>query len=808
MIIGKKNKVWIPACLARNATALQAGAGMTREWWGRLALSASPFLIIFFPFLIGKWIFSASDLFNWLYPVYNFYKNSLLTGESIFWNPNNFSGFPSFLGSMGFLSPLNYLFFRFLPVFTAYNSIIFLNATLSLFFTWELLKKFKLSLVASFVGGLVYVFSQWDWVTDIAVSNALPVLPLLFLILFKSKEEKKSIWLIILGSFLIAYSWVSIHFNWLVMILTAGFLFSLFLVWFCKKKIIVLKFFLMVLIGTGFIFFVLIAPLSDYSTLSARSLGLSYSEGIDNALSIGDFVRFFLPYFKISTFKIASSPAQLYVGILPLFFLIFALKKKSSFVLFFSSLFFLGLLISIKHSPLFWILHKLPVYSSFRGSHRWMFVASFAGAILASFGLEWFLTQKKENKTFLLLKIFKWVNLGFLSLCSFSALFFYFFRNKFILLSQEYFDKYIYHRTSGLELSHYHKFIEDNIFSLEKNLSILNFKVFLPILFMFLSYFLVKKKSQKYFSTLVILIIILNFFGVFAFYHSAISRDTFSYQPKTVEFIKEKMGKYNNLEARKIFSFLPGFSEYIKLTVPYGDGNKDSFIFQSEMLPPNLNLLYNLQSADYYDNLMSRRMSRIIALLGSDRATFGKKLSDLSVPVEEKAKKFQGQKKLLELIGVRYVISAFPLNNFEKVFETEILAYNISIEVYENKDARPLFYFADGVEVIEIGEEEAYQKLLESPLKSKSIFIECVSCDDLDINGRGEIILEKKSNNRIQLKTKSESNQLLVFSQNHLPGWRAYLDDKEIPIYTAGSVYMSVFIPEGEHRVLFKYDIF
>jgi hypothetical protein len=734
---------------------------ISRKWWRMLFISAIPFLIILTPFLFGNQLFFQGDIISLHYPGFSFLKNSLERRESSVWNPYNFSGFPNFSG----LAPLYYIFFQLFSVFTAFNLIVFLNCVGAVFFTWLLCKKFNLVSWAGLMAGLTYVFSQWHWLPDTSISNALPVLPLLFLILWQVKE-KKSNWLILLGGLVIGYGWLTVHFNWLVIILSGVFLFALFLSWFDSKKIRVLFGFLaMCLIGTG-IGLLVILPNLIYAFLSVRE-GLPYSQALTEALGPADFIRYILPYFRMPFFDIASGNALLYLGILPLFFLLFALIIKSPLTRFFSFLFFLCLLLSLKYSPLFWLLQELPGFSYFRVPARWMFLGGFSAAILAGFGMNYFLEEGREKWKCLLLKLFKWIGLIIFSVIALFNLIFFFFKEKFILLAQNYFDKHLYAETSGLPLDYYHRFIRGLFSDLEKLFNLFNPQVFLPLFFIFASYFFLKRFNPQRlgtigFTQIAILIILLNFISVFMFYHPMISKDVVLRQSSTVQFLREHPGRY--------FTFLPGFTEYSKLTVPYGEDPTASFIFQSELLPPNLNLFYGLESADYYNSIMSRSMSQLLALIGSDRAHGRDKLADLNIPPKEKVKIFEKRKPIVDFLGIKYIISAFPLDEqkFPKVFETSIPPYNISLAIYENREAKPLIYFE---------------------------------------NGKGDIDLIKRGNNFIDLRVETEKEQFLIFSQNHLPGWRAYLDGKVIKIDDFNDVYIAVLIPAGEHQVYFEYHL-
>ncbi len=59
---------------------------------------------------------------------------------------------------------------------------------------------------------------------------------------------------------------------------------------------------------------------------------------------------------------------------------------------------------------------------------------------------------------------------------------------------------------------------------------------------------------------------------------------------------------------------------------------------------------------------------------------------------------------------------------------------------------------------------------------------------------------------RISIKTKAERPGFLVLSDPFYPGWRAYIDGKESEILLTDYFIRSVFLPSGEHDVLFKYE--
>src|SRR3989338_9177563 len=779
------------------------------KWWGMLLLISLPIFLIFSPVLVGGRVFFNGDLINYHYSIYNFYQQAIQTGESILWNSYNFSGFPTFVGATGgFFSPLNYLAFKFFPFLDAYHWIIFLNLVLGGFFTALLLKKIQVPFWGALIGGITYVFGQWFLIVDITIANAVPILPLLFLLLWRVGKEKDN-WLILWGGLVIGWAWLSVNYSWMPIILTAVGIFSLYLGWqaegasFRKYFKIPAAFLMMVIVGTA-IGLIQLAPAFIYTSFSSRTAGLSFQEAAVGALGPVDFIHFLLPYFRPPFF---SEPEQLYIGILPLFFLLVALLNRSYLVRFFSFLFLGTLFASIKYSPLFWLIHQSPGFQYFRGPTRWMFVGYFAAAMLAGFGIQQFIEEEKTRWKNILLELFKWFGVVIVGFSAIASFIFLFFECKILLFLKTYFDKYFYSKTSGLPIEYYHNFIEKLFFETKELINPFNMKFLFPMLFLIISYFMLRyfyqgRQDKRIFLQLAALVIILNFAAVFSFAHQTFSREAFLSEPGTVHFLKTQ-------PPGRIFSFLPGYTEFTKLTAPHRPGPKDAFVFTSEMLPPNINLLYQLESADYYDNFMSVKLSRLLALLGSDRAVAGEKLAGLKLTPKEKVQLFEKRKELADFLGIRYIISAFPFDEdiFPKIFEIVVPPHNTPLAIYENKKARSLFYFADRVETV-LPDEKNIDKMVNGSLGERGVFIECAeNCPEkIPFPGKSTISLQLKNNSSLRLLTESETDAMLIFSQNYLPGWRAYRDGKEVPIYTVNGVYMGVFVPAGNYDISFQYS--
>jgi len=47
---------------------------------------------------------------------------------------------------------------------------------------------------------------------------------------------------------------------------------------------------------------------------------------------------------------------------------------------------------------------------------------------------------------------------------------------------------------------------------------------------------------------------------------------------------------------------------------------------------------------------------------------------------------------------------------------------------------------------------------------------------------------------------------LLALSDAYYPGWKAYVDGKETPIYPTDVALRSIYLGPGEHAITFEYD--
>ena len=121
---------------------------------------------------------------------------------------------------------------------------------------------------------------------------------------------------------------------------------------------------------------------------------------------------------------------------------------------------------------------------------------------------------------------------------------------------------------------------------------------------------------------------------------------------------------------------------------------------------------------------------------------------------------------IFNLASVKYIIS-------EKEFPKDApykLIYNEEVKIYENKSALPLAWI-----------ETDDGKLLT------------------------DVIIEKHEPNKVVLRTDAVQEGMLVLAETNYPGWSVYVDGQKKEIKTIHEMFRGVYLPKGNHEVVFKY---
>lgn len=161
-------------------------------------------------------------------------------------------------------------------------------------------------------------------------------------------------------------------------------------------------------------------------------------------------------------------------------------------------------------------------------------------------------------------------------------------------------------------------------------------------------------------------------------------------------------------------------------------------------------------------------------------------------------------KNALSMMNTKYVIGLGPLEGYKVVYRDDRFA------VLENPDVLPRAFFVGRTEVIP-SREETFARLKspdfdpgETAILPDSIDFETTP---IDSSSTVSVTLEKFTPRELVFDVETDAPRLLVVSEVYYPaGWKAYIDDEEVPIYRADYLLRAVPVPAGEHTVRMRFD--
>lgn len=76
----------------------------------------------------------------------------------------------------------------------------------------------------------------------------------------------------------------------------------------------------------------------------------------------------------------------------------------------------------------------------------------------------------------------------------------------------------------------------------------------------------------------------------------------------------------------------------------------------------------------------------------------------------------------------------------------------------------------------------------------------------IDTDGEGKVKFTKFSNNTVEMDVSLPWEYgFLLYIDNWYPGWKAYVDGKEVKVYRANFTFKAIVVPTGEHKVRFSF---
>lgn len=776
-------------------------------WWFPLAA----IILFYYPVLWGgKLAFGVAHSTAEDLPMHFWFGEALRNGS---WRINHlyFGGVASYLSQMDMLHPISFLFYKFLKPISAYYWIIALSSAGQWYGFYLLSRKLKISVISAIFASFVWIFSQWNiqWGGLETIGLFLAWVPFLFFLIIKIGEGKHKFGYVLLAILILSPNWVFGLTQTTLYLAMALLALAIFLDF--KSGVSVFPFNLLkykntlicaaiILLSIAIVWPVIKADYAIYG-LSFRSGGLSYQESFNkDYFNVFDLVHFISPFIVLPF--INTEYIHFYLGILPLLLVILSwrIKMENSLVRFFQWLMALTLGAATIYSPIFYILTKVPVFNSFRGPGKFLFLTTLAMAILAGFGLD----ALKESR-----------GLSFFSgIAGFYKKFLVIFGLVIVVVNVIYhfafdvlagvgfkvFMRFGYARTLGRESSYYLDKVKELLNSWFFEFSFLNFEIWIAIITLMSTWFVIllllkNKVSIAAFSILAVILVYFSSFFIWHRYYKFVSASVLNPTP-VIQFLMD----HQDIRYRT-FSFNLGIETYKKLGLEHGNPEK-LFKFEVATFRSDEFMFYNIETINGHEAFLTTRQDFF--------SDFSGQFATQKMTLEEKKKLLESQINLLSMMNVKYVLSSLPLDRpFVQKLESKITDTQIPLYVYENSKALPKIYFAESAIYTKenLSDEELKKKLGEVGDFGQKTLIECDNCAN-DLKGSGKSVTFKYYKpDDIFLETENKNDAWLVFSNSYLPGWKAFIDNKETKIYHANYLFQAIRVPSGAHKILFKYKI-
>ena len=746
------------------------------------------FFLALFP--LGR-LFANEDTLLQFYPYAAHLSRALKEGSSLLFTNTILGGFP--LGATmqgGFFHPLHDAIFLLFGWVSGYHALVLLYYGGGVVM-YALLRRLGTSAPAAAFGTMAYLVSQpvLSWVAVMPITHAIWLFPVLFFFVHRLSERITPVRDAIALALILAGSWFAAAPQIAVYAAVAGGCFAIFCDYrsngsrgplffnpfagswrvFFTRYATTLQYGVAgvasALLASPYIFFAQI-----FNALSNRP-ALTFAEYHATALEPTVLLRYIIPSLHVPYVIPAGAIA---VGFIPLLFSIIACAyaRRDSIVKFFGAMVFMALLAALKYSPLMAALHYIPVFKYFRGPARFSFVAAFGLCVLAAKGFALLETGERVERVRVWVKgaLYGW--LCFAGLGVIVAVAAAFLRNIILARLTAYFDTHLYAKTSQLPPEHYHRVIARYFNEGAGAFSLASPEVLAVIIptitALYVLHVMLRQSYKPIAGVLLTLLIFIEGIAGYIFLRPFIVRSALV-KPKTLqalESLPRPQGPY------RTFSFQPMAEYYQRAVVPFPDDRETQSTFLMEMLAPNAGMFWGIATIDGYENLMPRDIARVLAFSGSERSTAEGALVASGDSENEITQTFFNRLPLLGRLGVRYIISARPLEHFSLALmkQLEVTRHAIPVFIYEYAGAWPLVEF-------------------------------------MQPNDNDQLNLVAFKDALVRFATVTQMPQRVIIRNVHLPGWHAFIDGNAAPIHETEDIFQLLEIPAGEHEVelIFSY---
>jgi len=458
-----------------------------------------------------------------------------------------------------------------------------------------------------------------------------------------------------------------------------------------------------------------------------------------------------------------------------------------------------------------------------------MFIGNFAVALFIGITLEVIANHqdliKEKIKRPLKMLRFAFVSL-FLPIIAIGSLFLAYYKDTIIrwlwnyYLIHQYSDKSAFPKGYYLNLiSVYFNQTLDQVLIYKKEMLVL-------VVFSLMAYLVLYslgKFTPKRFICIVTIMTLLNIIFVYGDRYTAISREAYEAIPQSVNAMRSLAGK-DQMPWRE-YTLLPGetmfsvFSAECSTDIVGKDEDLESSALSNELLLPNLNINFNIDSISGYDNFMPSDVSNLLDHIGSEQSMAGDSLANSKQSIEKRISSIVDRKNMLSALNVRFIISHYPITDkdFREAKRWKVGQCNTDLYLYELDRYWPRYFLTDNIISTSTGSGNfvALENIMDTESKPFVILDTSVARDVslLGIkpaSGAFTDIIPIKPDylyDATEFAVNTGKPYLLYIGNAYLPEYTATIDGQETKILRANGVFMAVSIPAGHHTVSLRYKV-
>jgi len=534
---------------------------------------------------------------------------------------------------------------------------------------------------------------------------------------------------------------------------------------------------------------VLYISVYEYSHYSIRgggaTGGLDYSYASNWSFSPAEMITFVIPSFfgfGGGTYwgKMPFTDYPLYMGIIVLFLagLAFVIRRDR-YVIFFAIIALFSLFVSFgKHLPVLYgpMFNFLPFFNKFRVPSMIHILLDISVVLISGMGLHFLISLKESADIQLLQRKYRAVKKYFYVFSSVAILILL-----FVVLGKGTIMNWIAGSGKVQPQAHdiaYQMALKDTVIVL----------ILLGLGGFLILYYLNNKLKTELLGIALIFLLIVDLWLVdFKIINpeSPVKEETFFRKTDVVEFLEQQQGPFRifpiNLNQRG--DKPDNWYMYFKLQNIYGYHAAKLKIYQETLEELQLPQMYLFK---FFKQGVDEK---------------GQQIVQPRLPNEIPSNLLFGHQALLNMLNVKYLISAYPLPD-----TSNKLINRGSSLVYENKHALPRAYFVDNIKIL-TSKQEIFSFIGSGQFDpAKSAILEEEPEFSIKPDSTNQVELVSYDIQNIKLKANVKSPALLVLSEVYYPaGWKAYVDGELTKIYKTNYILRSIFLQPGNHEIEFVF---